>query len=191
MWKILAVVIGLAGTTLTGCITGANPYRSVDLSQNLDQVTLDRYESEWKALQAAGHTEPMVQLEHSNWWPLGLIAYHRDCSVTRMAGPNGPVYMIQSGHGFAPLCIIYSIDTCAKYTAKGERIDWMRMQASLKGCLFMGHQTDAKLADGSETCSSSWHLVMHNFNYHAMDGHAYYSLFTVPNPIGVATTSDH
>jgi YHS domain-containing protein len=28
-----------------------------------------------------------------------------------------------------------------------------------------------KLVDGSETRSSSWHLVMQNFNYDAMDGH--------------------
>jgi hypothetical protein len=45
------------------------------------------------------------------------------------------------------------------------------MQTSIKGCLLMGHQTDTKLVDGSETRSSSWHLVMQNFNYDAMDGH--------------------
>ena len=74
-------------------------------------------------MQAAGHTEPIIQLEHSNGWPLGLIAYHQDCSVTGMARPDGPVCMIQSGHGFAPLCLIYTTDTCATYTAKGERIN--------------------------------------------------------------------
>jgi outer membrane murein-binding lipoprotein Lpp len=188
MWKMIVVAVVLAGVTLAGC-TGANPYRSVDLSQNLDQATLDRYENEWKALQAAGHTEAMVQLERSNWWPLGLIAYHRDCSVTRMAGPGGTIYHVTSGHGFGPLSLLYTISTDASFTANGERVNWMRFQSALTGCLMMSHETDANLADGREEHSSASHWVHHVLNIHSMDGHTYVSLFTLPNPIGVAAAN--
>ncbi len=183
MWKAVAVV-AFAGAMMSGCV-GPNPYQSVDLKRDLDQASLARYESEWKALQAEGHAEPMIRLEHSNWWPLGLIAYQRDCSVTRMAGAQGPVYHVMSGHGFGPLSLLYAVSTDATYTAAGERVNWMRMQTALTGCLAMGHETDAKLSDGREEWSSSWMLIHHVFNIHAMNGHTYYSLFTVPNAIGV------
>ena len=176
-------VAAFAGAMLSGCV-GPNPYRSVDLKRDLDQAALARYESEWKALQAAGRAEPMLRIEHSNWWPLGLIAYHRDCSVTRMDTPKGPVYHVMSGHGFGPLSVLYAVSTDATYTAAGERVNWMRMQTALTGCLAMSHETDAKLSDGRREWSSSWMLIHHVFNIHAMDGHTYYSLLTMPNPIG-------
>lgn len=185
MQQFMILAAAVFWAALTGCI-GPNPYRSVDLQQNLDQTALARYETEWKTLQAAGRVEPMVRIEHSNWWPLGLIAYHRECSVTRMDTPKGPVYHVMSGHGFGPLSLLYARSTDATYTAAGERINWMRMQTALTGCLSMGHETDATLADGRREWSSSWGLIHHVFNFHAMDGHSYFSLFTVPNPIGVA-----
>jgi len=181
--RILGAV-AFAGAMLSGCV-GPNRYQNVDLSHDLNQAALARYDSEWKALQAEGHTEPMLRLEHSNWWPLGLVAYHRECSVTRMETPQGPVYHVMSGHGFGPLSLLYAISTDATYTAAGDRINWMRMETALTGCLAMGHETDAKLSDGRQEWSSSWHLVHHVFNIHAMDGHTYYSLFTMPNAIGV------
>ena len=192
MWKAktLAAALVLATAALAGCV-GPNPYRSVDLQRNLDQAALERYESEWQALPAADRAKHEVVLEHSNWWPLGIIAYHRDSSVTRMAGPAGPVFQVTSGHGFGPLSLLYSVSTHATYTAKGERENWMRLQAILKGCLAMAHDTNVQLADGRVERSSSWHLVHHIFNVHTMDGHSYISLLTVPNPIGVSLTSQH
>jgi hypothetical protein len=183
MWKVVAVVAAAVAMS-SGCV-GPNPYQSVDLKHDLDRAALERYDSEWKSLQAEGHGEPMVRLERSNWWPLGLIAYHRECSVKRMDTPKGPVYHVVNGHGFGPLSLLYTISTDATYTAAGERVNWMRMQSALVGCLAMGHETDAKLSDGREEWSSSWHLIHHVINIHAMNGHTYYSLFTMPNPIGV------
>jgi hypothetical protein len=187
MWKITVMVVGLAAVSPAGCV-GPNPYRSVDLSRNLDQATIDRYESEWKALQPGVREEHMVQLEHSNWWPLGLIAYHRESSVTRKAGPNGPIYRVTSGHGFGPLSLLYTISTDASYTAKGERMNWMRFQSALTGCLMMSHETDAKLTDGREEESYSSHWVHHVVNIQSMHGQTYVSLFTLPNAVGVSVT---
>jgi hypothetical protein len=178
------------GIFAIGCTAG-RAFQSVDLSTNLTAETLQRYESEWKEAQAEGRAEHMVQLERSNWWPLGLIAYHRDCTVMRMEGPDGPVYHVSSGHGFGPLCLLYTRSTHATFTAKGERVNWMRMQHILHGMLAMGDETDAKLTDGREEWSSCWGFLHHIFNVHSMNGHRYYSLISMPNPLGIMTEGAH
>ena len=120
MRRLMAVAVIAVAALLAGC-TGANAYQSVDLQSNLDQATLDRYQSEWKALADAGQGGHMVELESSNWWPLGLILYHRDSSVTRMETPQGPVYHVKSGHGFAPLSLLYSVSTHATNSSGRKR----------------------------------------------------------------------
>ena len=138
-----------------------------------------------EALKAAGHEAGMARLEHTNWWPLGLVAYHRDASVMRMPGPDGPTYMVMSGVGIGPLSLLYAGSTHATFNAKGERLNMMKMGNYLWMHLAMTHASDTVLPNGRREKMSSIALFMHVFNIHRMDGHTYVSLFSMPNPIGV------
>jgi hypothetical protein len=185
----LATALPVVVMVLAGC-AGPNAFRNVDLSKGLSAGDVQRYESEWRALRQSGHAEGMATLEHSNWWPLGLLIYHKDASVMRMPGPNGPTYTVMSGHGFGPLSVLYARATSATYDGDGRRMSWMRMRNALVGHLAMSHESEAQLADGREEKTFSAHLLHHLFSVHKMNGHTYVSLLTIPNPIGV-TFSGH
>lgn len=170
---LVFVMAGCAGTQ----------YQIVDLKQDLDQETLQRYDSEWKALGSPAS----ATLERSNWWPLGLVIYHRDATVTRSNTALGPVYEVQSGHGVGPLSFFYTRSTHALFNATtGERLSWGHMWTIYRGCIAMTHQSDYQRADGSRGKMTSGHYAFHMLNYHDMGGHKYASLFTLPNPIGVS-----
>lgn len=183
--KASVFLILAASAFLAGC-TGPNSFTRVDLTANLSQETVARYEREWQALPGS---PGMAMLEKSNWWPLGLVAYHRDAMVMREEGPHGPVYSVMSGHGFGPLSVLYARTTHASFDASGKRMSWMRMQNLLLGHLAMTHESNSLLADDRRETMFSAHLMHHLFAYHRVDAHAYWSLLTVPNPIGVNTHS--
>jgi hypothetical protein len=183
---VLSVIFSILAT---GCVSGMK-FHNVALDNKLGAEDVQRYESEWREISAKGSAHHAT-LEYSNWWPLGLFIYHRDCSVMRSSGPGGALYHVRKGEGFGPLSLLYATSAHATYNAQGERINWMRMRTSLAGCLLMSHETDAKLIDGRNETSSSWHLVHHILNLHKMNGHTYVSLFTVPNAIGADLPASH
>jgi hypothetical protein len=181
---VLAVTLLAAVVVVGGCV-GPNSYTLVNLGGDLSPATVQRYETEWKALSAEQGGHGMAMLEHSNWWPLGLVAYQRDGMVMREDTPKGPVYTVMSGHGFGPFSLLYARSTHASFDASGKRISWMRMHNSLYGMLMMAHESDNMLSDGRREKSLSAHLLHHILSYHRADGHVYWSLFTIPNAIGV------
>ena len=176
-------LVVVAGLGLVGC-SGARPYQRVDLSGNLSPDTLQRYEREWKDMQAEGREDGMARLEHTNWWLPGLLAYYRRATVMRSPSPNGPVYHITSGEGYGPLSILYANSTHATYNARGERLSGMSMYSVITGGLAMISNNDAVLPGGESQKVASMHLLHHLLNIHKMDGHTYVSFLTMPNPIG-------
>jgi len=181
---VAAMVVSLF-VIVAGC-SAAKPFQRVDLSAPLSSADLQRYESEWQEAHAAAHGGHMhhAVLEHSNWWPLGLLIYHRDATVMRMESPDGPVYHIMYGEGYGPLSLIYAVSTHATYNAKGTRLSWMRMSNILLAHIAMGHESVTTLPNGEEETCSTLHLLMHLFSIDKMNGHTYVSILSLPNPIG-------
>jgi len=187
----LFVVVAALGLATVGC-TGARPYKDVDLYQDLSRDTLARYGREWNAAQAGGSGKHMAQLEHTNWWPLGLVAYWRRGTVTRSGmGPAAPEYNVSSTLGVGPLSVLYTDQTHAKFTGDGKRVSSMTMRSWLWGHLAMFHTGDVILADGTRQKMWSAHLIHHILSIHRMNGHTSVSLFSMPNIIGVETSSHH
>jgi hypothetical protein len=186
---LVAGLLALAVVAWAGC-SSAPSYTSIDLSRDLSPETLTRYEAEWQEMRNEGHAGSMATLEDTNWWPSGILLYYRRASVMRVEGPEGAKYHVMSGQGFGPLCLLYATSSHATYNAKGERQSGMSMDAALMGMLAMVHSSDSKLPDGTKEDSTSMHLLHHLFSVHAMDGHTYWSLLTIPNPLSFETCGD-
>jgi hypothetical protein len=181
---VLAGMLALAA----GC-TNMSPYREVDLSADLPAHTLQRYERLAESGAEDGeasklHCADGQVLEYSNWWPLGLLLYYHRGSVMRMMTPEGAVYHVSSGKGYGPLSLLYSLGAHATYNASGERLSGMTTGTLLLGHLAMFHESDALLADNSTERMSSSHWLHHILNFHSMNDHRYFSLFTYPNALG-------
>ena len=187
---VLSFGLIMAVAILAGCV-GPNPYVRVNMDENLSQEALQRYEREWKDLEAAGHKDGAAVLEASNWWPLGLVAYHRDSSVVRIPGAEGPTYTVMSGSGFGPLSVLYAGSTHATFNAQGERVNMMHMGNYLWMHLAMTHASDTVLPNGDRERTSSVALFMHALNIERMGGHTYVSILTLPNAIGANVTRGH
>jgi len=188
MRRSLVVLLGLFALWLAGC-GGPRPYQPVDLDSNLGKETLRRYEREWQEVHAEGRHGAMARLEHTNWWPLGLLVYWRRGSVTRTAGSGGPVYHISSAHGYGPLSHPYVTQTDATFDGDGKRLSASTMGSV--GHLAMFHISDVVLANGRRQKMTSLHLVHHLLNIHTMDGHTAVSLLSAPNPVGVDVHAAH
>ncbi len=187
---VVGVLSAIVVFGLVGC-SSARPYVPIDLASDLSQETLRRYEGEWEEMRAAGHADGMATLERTNWWPLGLVAYHRDASVMRMPGPEGPTYTVMNGTGIGPISILYAGSTHATFNARGERISIMKMASYLWMHLAMTHESEAVLSNGAREKMSGLALFMHLINIQRMGGHTYVSLFTVPNALGATTETGH
>ena len=186
MRKLLLMSIVLIGFGLSGCaVVGKYGFTDVDLNGNLTPQSLNRYESEWKAIQAGGEAGGcMAQLELTNWWPLGLILYWDRGSVMRSETADGPTYMVSKAWGLGPLCIVYVTEDMATFDAKGRRLSGMGVWNCLLGMVGMVHSGDAILANGQRQTMSAGHLAHHLLAYHTMDGHTQISMLTGPNPVG-------
>ena len=186
---LLPLVLSSAVVVLVGCV-GPNPYRPVDLARDLPQDALARYEAEFQAARRddphGGH-HVAAKLESTNWWPVGLLVFHRRGEVMRMDGPAGTRYMLSEVTGIGPLSLLYAAGRHATYDGAGRRLSGMALHSVLAGHLAMVHQGDARLADGSPENARSLHLVHHLVNVHTMNGHTDWSLFTMPNPVSVST----
>lgn len=176
---------------MAGC-SSAPAFQSVDLDRDLGRGDVARYESEWKAQQAAGRGHEMAPLERTNWWPLGIIAYWQRGSVMRTAGADGAAkYDVGSTLGIGPLSALYVSGAHATFDGAGRRLSTMKMQSLLWGHLAMFHESDVMLADGTRQKSWSAGLVHHILAIHRMNGHTSVSLFSSPNILGVDTHSRH
>ena len=153
----------------------------VDLGKDLDAATLARYQSE---AQQAGEGRHAV-LEHTNWWPLGLLAYWRQGTVKVMPGPAGePVYMVSQSDGYGPLSVFYVSGKDAMFAADGTRLNSMGMDSVLFGHLAMFHDMGSRSPDGQWSQHSSSHWLHHMINLAKMHGETTWSLFSAPGPVG-------
>jgi len=127
----------------------------------------------------------MIVLEHTNWWPLGLLAYWKQGTVYAMRGADGrPRYMVSQSTGYGPLSLVYVSGQDAMYDAGGKRINAMGMDSVLWGHLAMFHQMGSRDATGKWLQHKSSHLVHHLINVSTMHGQTRWSLLSAPNPVG-------
>ncbi len=178
------VVLAVVVLVVAGCTGGMGPYRSIDLGKDLDAATLARYQSEAQQASAAGMGH-MAVLEHTNWWPLGILAYWRQGTVRVMHGPDGqPVYMVSATDGYGPLSLFWVDGTDAMFGADGRRFSLMEM-SSVLGCHFlMFHKMGGLSPEGQWLQHSSTNLFCHMINFNTMHGQTSWSLFTTPGPVG-------
>jgi len=167
---------------LLGC--GRLPaYQRVDLSRDLTPDDVRRYEREHEDAKTTGHGGASM-LEHTNWWPLGILVYWRRGSVMRTATPSGaPLYLVSSAVGVGPIAHLYVGETTTTYDATGKRLSSMSTDAVSH--LSMTHRSEAILPNGTHQKMTSWHFLHHLINIHKMDGHTNVSLISGPSPIGL------
>ena len=172
---ILSVATGCAGA-------GVASYQRIDMCQDLDAATVARYQAE---AQGAGKAQEMVVLEHSNWWPLGILAYWRQGTVQAMHDSDGkPVYMISQSTGYGPLSLFWVDGTDAMFAADGTRLNMMEM-SSVLGChVLMFHDMGTRSPQGQWWQHSSVNLFCHMINFNTMHGQTSWSLITTPGPVG-------
>jgi hypothetical protein len=183
VWLSACVAVGLG---LLGCAS-VPPYTRLDLKQNLSSETLARFQRESKDAAACCPGARMVQLERSNWWPVGLLAYWWQGSAMRTeVAPGEPSYMVQNSQGYGPISILYVTSTHSTYNGQGQRVSSMTSGNVLLGHLAMLHRSENVLPDGRTQEVRMYHLFHHLLNIHTMDGHTNVSLFTSPNPLGVS-----
>ncbi len=175
---VLAVVV----VAVAGCTGGVGPYRSINLNQDLDAATLSRYQAETQQLPAGQH---MGVLEHTNGWPLGLLAYWRQGTVRVMPGADGrPVYMVSATDGYGPLSLFWVDGTDVMYGADGKRFNLMEV-SSIFGChLVMFHKMGGLSPEGQWMEHSSTHLFCHMLNFGSVHGQTNWSVLTAPGPVG-------
>lgn len=184
-----ATIIVALALMVAGC-SGALAFQDVDLDRDLGKADLARYEREWKAQQAAGRGGEMAPLEHTNWWPLGIVAYWRRGSVMKAPGA-APGYRVRSTLGIGPLSVLYAAEAHGAFDQAGRRMGTMKMSSLLWGHLAMFHESDVMLADGTRQKTWSAGLVHHILAIHRMNGHTSVSLFSAPNIVGVETHAKH
>ncbi len=169
----------------SGCTGGVAPYHRISLDRDLDAATLARYQAETQQVAAGGQTPHMAVLEHTNWWPLGIVAYWRQGTVQVMAGPDGqPVYMVSATDGYGPLSLFWVDGTDAMFAADGTRFSLMEV-SSVLGCHFlMFHKMGSLSPQGQWLQHGSTHLFCHLINFGTVHGKTTWSLFTTPGPVG-------
>lgn len=181
-------LLGFAVVTLglLGC-TAAHPYTRIDLGQDLSPATLARFAAESKDAATCHAGAQVTELESSNWWPLGILAYWWQGAAMRAeAVPGQASYMVQTSQGVGPVSILYVTSTHATFDDQGRRLSTMTGSNVLLGHLAMIHSSETVLPDGRTQAVRMYHLFHHLLNIHSMDGHTNVSLFTSPNPVGVS-----
>lgn len=188
--------IFLAAATLAlfvvgaGCTHNTQPFRDIDLTADLGPATLQRYEA--LAHQATGQGMPShgghhaATIEHSNWWPLGLLAYWRRGSVKAIHTTSGKWnYMVTESTGLGPLAIFGHRREQASYDSSGKRLSYMAGAGLALGHPFMYHAMGARLEDGQWMEHRTWSLLHHLVNIGRAHGRTSFWLLTAPNPAGM------
>lgn len=182
-------IITLVGLLFTvGCIcgpAGSASYRRVDTKRDLDRTTLARYRAEAAEAARAGQTGHMLVLEHSNWWPLGLLAFwHRGAVQALPAPQGGTYYMVSQSRGYGPLSVLYVSQQDATFRDDGSRFSTMDTSSILWGHLVMTHEMESEDKGGHWESHEMTSLIHHFINWGQMEHEFFFSLFSAPNPVG-------
>jgi len=190
-WLFLSVV--LIGFGLSGCaMVGNYGFTNVDLDGNLTAQTLNRYEQEWKAIQANGEGDSCMTQTRADQ----LVAHRPPHLLEPRFGDafGRPRRSLVHGiQGLGTGADVYRL--CRRRhghvrTPRANGSAHGRLELLL-GMVGMVHNSDAILEDGRRQKTSSGHLVHHLLAYHTMDGHTQVSLLTGPNPVGFDMHAGH
>lgn len=180
MVSVLAVVVGCA--VGTGSVSSFYP---VNLKQDLDESTLSRYETELKGVPAGHHTDHLLTLERTNWWPLGIVAFWRRGTVQAMRSANSPhTYLVSRTRGLGPLSVLYVSKEQAVYREDGKRLNYMANHSLGWGHLAMFHMVGWSVSDKEWMEHRSAHLIHHLLNIATGHGGYSVSILSAPNPLG-------
>jgi hypothetical protein len=178
-----AATVVLGALLLTGCTyAGAGPFQGVDLTKDLSPQTMERYRTEMAKVHEAGQSGHMMVLEHTDWWPLGILAYWKKGKVEGMHSDSGVNYMVSKSLGYGPLAILFNSKEQAAYSSTGVRQTYMKMDGFHHFAMF--HTMGSKLDDGSWMEHQSAGYMMHLINTETdSHGGTSVSLLSNPNPI--------
>ncbi len=178
--------LAVAGILMVGCSSAPASYESIDLRQDLGKGGLDRYQGEWTAAGGGASAEPWTNLEYSNGWPLGLLAYW-DKGAVRAQGKEGSLshYTVTRAQGFGPLSLLYAYQEDAMFHGDGRRRSYMSTHNILWGHLAMIHVMD--MAPGEAHCGDHWAAMIfhHLIAFGRGHGGAFFSIGGYPNPMTI------
>ncbi len=181
------IFVGVLALGAGCCHAAGSAYQQIDLTQNLRPATLQRYRDQALAGGDDLHCATnMKQLEYSNNWLLGLIAYWRKGNaMLDLTDAASPRYMVSESTGWAPLAVLRTAETTSTFDLEGRRLNTAQTSSWLWGHLYMAHTSEQVEPDGTLRTMRSRHIFHHLFNIHQMDGHTRYSLLSIPNPLEI------
>jgi hypothetical protein len=160
----------------------------------------------------------MTRLEHTDLWPLGLLAYWERGTATQVTPkPDSPSYRASEASGFGPLSILYVTQSDATFDAQGKRLSarttgsalfgilamvteskvllpngqWQRsVQSKFGGPLLMVHKSEFLLSNGQWQKTTSAQFLHGLLHIHWAPGRTTVSLFSSPNPASMEFHGD-
>ncbi len=187
MRRVLMLLAVVATFLSVGCAypAGLSKYEPLDLGQDLDAATLARYNSETKAVRAAGQQGDVLWLERSNGWALGLLLHWRKNGVRVMsASGSNPQYMVTEERGYGPISLLYLSTRTVRYDANGKRMREASATNVVMGMIVALFDTSERGGDGAWRERNSVSIARHVLNWSRGQGASGFWLFSLPNPAG-------
>jgi hypothetical protein len=170
---------------LSGCASGAAAFQPVNLRADLDAGSLARYQGEMAAIPGA-ELRPLMTLESTNHWPLGLLAYWRKGVVEAVMTSGGEhLFVVSESRGYGPLSAFYVKRHSAVYDYEGRRLSRTQSKAFLWGQLMRTELLETLSPDGEWLMTGSAHALLNMLNWRAAGRvPVAFWLFSAPSPIG-------
>jgi hypothetical protein len=182
---LLLAVCFLPALAFAGCASGAPAFQPVSLQHDLDPEVLARYRDEMAAIPGA-RLRPLMTLESTNRWPLGLAAYWRKGVVEAvMTSGDEHVFVVSESRGYGPLSALYVRRHSAVFDREGRRILAVQSKAVLWGQLVRTEVLETLSPGGDWLMEGSVHALLNLMNWRATGRvPAAFWLFSAPSPIG-------
>jgi hypothetical protein len=179
------LVIALSVASVVGCASGAAPYQHVSLKGDLSAEALSRYREE---MAAVPHPElrPLMTLESTNGWALGLVGYWRKGVVEAVMTPSREhVFAVSESRGYGPISMLYIKRESAVFDAEGRRLSAEVSTGVLWGQLMRKQIRQMPTKEGEWLMEGTVHLLFNLLHWRVAGGlPASFSLLGDPSPIG-------